>query len=169
MKLLFGLALLIASVAGLSTSTVAFAEPNAAPLNFCNRTSDEVLVALGYHSSGVDDGPNHNILTGPFVSRGWFSVKANQCQVFPNPFDARYMFWIATDRDVTHRPVDDDADAETHMCVTGTSFTFEDQNASSAACHTDPAALTKWKVSWVRPNKVDTAVDPTVNFTGYSY
>jgi len=169
MKLLFWLALLSASAAGLGSSTVAFAEPSAAPINFCNRTSDEVMVALGYYSSGVDDGVNHNVLTGPFVSRGWFSVKANQCQVFPNPFSARYMFWIATDRDVQHRPSEDAASSGRHMCITGTAFTFEDQNASSDACHTDPAALTKGQVAWVLPNKVDTEVDPNVNFTGYSY
>lgn len=169
MRLLLGLALLIASVAGLAISTAAFAEPNAAPMNFCNRTSDEVMVALGYYSSGVDDGANHNLLTGPFVSRGWFSVRANQCQVFPNPFNARYMFWIATDRNVQHPPVEDAASSGTHMCITGTTFTFEDQNVSSAACHTDPAALTKWQVAWVLPKKVDTEVDPNVNFTGYNY
>lgn len=169
MKLIVWLALLIASVAGLAASTAALAEPSAAPMNFCNRTSDEVMVALGYYSSGVDDGANHNLLTGPFVSRGWFHVNPNQCQIFPNPFNARYMFWIPVDRAVLHPAVEDVASSGPHMCVTGTSFTFEDQNVSSAACHADPMALTKWQVVWVLPNKVDTEVDPNVNFTGYNH
>jgi uncharacterized membrane protein len=166
MKLLFWLILGIASAA-LVISTPAFATPSAAPLNFCNRTSNTVSVAVGYHSSGVDDGANHNILTGPFVSQGWWDVNPNQCHVFANPFDARYMFWFPLEphEPRSHRPLDELTSSGTHMCISGSRFTFEDQNVSIDACHGDHAATTSAGVRWVLPSRIDTEVDPNVNFT----
>lgn len=148
----------------------AIAAPPAAPLNFCNRTSAPVGVAYGYYSSGVDDGQNHNLLTGPFVSRGWSTVDGGQCQSFANPFSARYMFWfpIEPHQPRSHTVVEDSTGPGTHMCITGVGFTFEDQNVSIDACHKDPAA-TNGGVRWVLANKVDTEVDPNVSFTGYNY
>jgi uncharacterized membrane protein len=164
MKLWFGLILSIAL--GGALSGPAFAAPSAAPLTFCNRTSSTVSVAIGYYSSGTDDGTNHNLLTGPFVSRGWWDVNPNQCQSFPNPFDARYMFWFPLEphEPRSHRPVDNVTSSGTHMCITGNGFTFEDQNVSIDACHADHLAGTPAGVRWVLAYKVDTAVDPTANF-----
>jgi len=57
-----------------------------------------------------------------------------------------------------------------HRRIAGSPFTFEDQNFSMEACKKDPAATTPTSgVSWVLPAKVDTEVDPAVNFTGYNY
>jgi len=149
-----------------------FAAATVGPLNFCNRTSAKVAVAAGYYSQGVRD--TRNMLTGPFVSRGWWFVEAGQCQSFANPFDARYMFWFPVrPENPTSVPPDSNADfspidttnTAVHMCITSHSFTFEDENVSFYACHKDRAVHTRWVV----PHKVDTAVDPTVNFTGYDY
>jgi uncharacterized membrane protein len=141
----------------------AIAAPNAAPLYFCNRASVEVEVAVGYYSSGVDDGKNQNVLTGPFVSRGFWPVGVGRCQSFDNPFNARYMFWFALEHDTPRsHPIIDDATA-IHMCASGKAFTFEDENVSQDACEKSPIRI------WVLPKKVDTAVDPNVNFTGDDY
>lgn len=151
--------------------TPAVASPSAAPLNFCNGTSADVAVAWGYHSEGVNDGPNHNILTGPFVSTGWRTISPNQCQSLSNPFDARYMFWFAMAPRAADRHLisEDTTTSGTDMCISGAEFTFEDQNVSMDACHRDPAAATNAGTRWVLAHKVDTAVNPTVNFTGYDY
>jgi hypothetical protein len=55
------------------------------------------------------------------------------------------------------------------MCITGPHFTFEDQNVSFDTCHSDPAATTSAGAVWVRANKVDTELDPNVDFTSYNY
>src|SRR5689334_16816836 len=68
---------------------------SSAPLTFCNKTDNKVFLAVGYHSPGVNDPADHSLLTGPFVSRGFFAVESGNCITEPNPFDARYMFWFA--------------------------------------------------------------------------
>ena len=75
MRLLFWTMFAVLSAATLVTSVPATAEPPTAPLNFCNRTSEEVDVAVGYYSSGIHDEQSSNVLTGPFVTRGWWGVK----------------------------------------------------------------------------------------------
>ena len=170
MRLLFWTMFAVLSAATLVISVPAAAEPPTAPLNFCNRTSEEVDVAVGYYSSGIHDEQSSNVLTGPFVTRGWWGVSGGQCQSFANPFDARYMFWFPIQRTArTHIPVDDTANPARHMCISGASFTFEDQNVSIDTCHADPAATTSAGVRWVVGHKVDTEVDPNVSFTGYDY
>lgn len=106
------------------------------------------------------------MLTGPFVTQGWWHVSGGQCQSFANPFDARYMFWFPVAQ--TRNPLDDTTNSGRHMCVSGKLFTFEEQNVSIDACHADPAA-TSAGVRWVVGHRVDTEVDPNVNFTGYDY
>ena len=80
------------------------------------------------------------------------------------------MFWFAlaphaADR---HNIVEDAANSGTDMCIRGPEFTFEDENVSMAACHGTPSAATD-PTKWVLTHKVDTAVNPTVDFTGYDY
>ena len=48
-------------------------------------------IAVGYFSSGIND--KENLLSDRFVSRGWFNLRAGQCETLDNPFNARYMFW----------------------------------------------------------------------------
>src|SRR5690348_6984232 len=89
------LSAVVAATAGMMFADIdaALADPAAAPLTLCNRMSDHIRVAVGYFSSGVSD--TKNVLSGPFVSRGWWTVEPGQCQTFDNPFNARYMFWFA--------------------------------------------------------------------------
>jgi uncharacterized membrane protein len=152
----------------------ACAQPVSAPLTFCNQTSFGVSVAAGYYSQGVNDPSDHSVLTGPLVSRGWWKVDPGQCVTLGNPFAARYMFWYAAgkgynDGDLaTYALEEADLPGRMRFCIpdyftpgTGQgAFEFEDQNASHAACHANGRI-------WVLVNKVDTAVDPTVNFRGH--
>jgi uncharacterized membrane protein len=178
-------------------AVVAPASASATALNFCNRTADPVNVAVGYYSPGVKDPPDHSILTGPLVSRGYWTVKPAQCQTFENPFGARYMFWFGWSNgfnehgqtfngrgqasEIAQMRVKPSADS---FCVGNywgpahsvPSFTFEDENASANACEpvdegqasADASAVLVFGVKpiWVSARKVDTSVDPTVNFTG---
>lgn len=163
-----------------------------APLTFCNKSPSLVSLSIGYFSPGVDDPKDKDILTGPFVSRGWWHLKPGACQSFENPFAVRYMFWFAvktgfnTDYRSFELPVAAIDARKVHFCVTNyfadswPQFNFEDENASMARCYPDKnnpleAAgkpfqqqyYSKWKTLWVLPSKVDTWVDPTVNFDGY--
>jgi len=167
---------LLAVLAALISSP-AFAYESA-PLTFCNKTNVEVGLAVGYHSPGVNDPADHSLLTGPFVSRGWYNVMPGECKTAQNPFDARYMFWFAWSKEFNN---DYDilvlqriGDGE-HFCIAtyfgesgGQSFTYENENVSKDAC--DVAGGSRPDISsgtdWIKANSVDTWVDATVNFTG---
>ena len=175
-------ALVAAMVAALTalTPSRAFAY-SSAPLTFCNKTDVKVGLAAGYHSPGVNDPADHSVLTGPFVSRGWYPVEPGSCVTVPNPFGARYMFWFAFSKAfnsdygtlVFQRIEDGD-----HFCIASyfgdgsgnkvPSFTYEDENVSKDACdiaggsHPDVSSTTEW----IKATSVDTWVDATVNFTG---
>jgi uncharacterized membrane protein len=138
-----------------TVSNVAHAQTSSG-LNFCNKTAVLVGVAVGYHSPGVNDPPDHSILTGPFVSRGWWAVEPGKCQTIENPFNARYMFWS------DYQVLGGWGYAETYFCRSAgpKAFTFEDENESLNACQAAGKGV------WVPSHKVDTAVDATVNFTG---
>jgi len=128
------------------------------PLAICNQTSEGLSVAIGYHSSGVNDTAGSNILTGPFVSRGYWTVNPGKCQQFDNPFSARYMFWWGIS---SRSGKIFDASGSDHFCISIYSFTFEDENASEDACTHSQTGL-----HWVGVRAVDLLVDPTVNFNG---
>ena len=164
-------ALLFAVVTALvPTSASAY---QSAPLNFCNNTSDPVGVAVGYHSPGVKDPADHSVLTGPFVSRGWWLVTVGACQTLDNPFGARYMFWFAEpirNNDLKLPPsanglsnTPDDFCVSNWLSPRGApSFTYEDENVSLKACESpdkDPIPV------WITPHSVDTWIDPNVSFT----
>jgi uncharacterized membrane protein len=196
---------MIAVVAPTSASAA-----TSAALNFCNRTANPVNVAVGYYSAGVKDPADHSILTGPFVSRGYWTVMPTQCETFENPFGARYMFWFGWSNGFNEHGhtfngrghIDEMAQMRVKpssygFCVSNyygdvirqvPPFTFEDENASPSACepivHGEAldamnegealeamadaeAVLAKGvKPIWVSARKVDTSVDPNVNFTG---
>jgi uncharacterized membrane protein len=149
----------------------------AAPLTFCNATSAQVYIAVGYHSSGVNDAPGRNVLTGPFVSRGWWWVDPGTCETIDNPFKARYMFWFAISKGYNDSAPDvqagETAESAAHFCVpwyfstngrTTRKFTFEDENESLTACHA--GGTTGSYRLWIVSHRVDIAVDPRVRFTG---
>jgi uncharacterized membrane protein len=141
---------------------------SSAPLTICNKTPDSMVVAIGYHSPGVNDPADHSVLTGPFVSRGWREIAPGECHDFSNPFGARYMFWFGWGK--KNGGVDAEKLAESR---TGTSefcagnfvtadgnvsgFTYESENTSETTCK-------QANGFWVAPLVVDTWVDPTVNF-----
>ena len=147
-----------------------------APLNFCNNTSEQVNVAVGYHSPGVNDPADHSVLTGLFVSKGWYQIAAGACQTLDNPFSARYMFWyafakgyndeglLASSQGLSNTPYD--------FCVTNylffpvPSFTYELENASIKACESPDTPLNEHVPLWITPKMVDTWVSPNVSFTG---
>jgi uncharacterized membrane protein len=143
------------------------------PLTVCNQTSVDLTVAAGYHSSGVNDTAGSNILTGPFVSHGWVVIAPGKCETRENPFNARYMFWWA----INHAGLNVNGavwatNGNDHFCVPnlyGSSFsgafTFEDENASEAACEKGHFSQNGPNV-WVSVRSVDLMVNPTVNFTG---
>ena len=147
------------------------------PLTFCNKTSVKVYLTIGYYTAGVND--TEKVLTGPFVSRGYWSAEPGACQTLENPFQARYMFWFGFNIPSEGRFNSDDfsvylmssADAPIHFCVPNifegvtSSFTFEDENASLQACQRT-TYKNGYSNMWVIPRKVDTWVDAAVNFTG---
>src|SRR6185437_12042647 len=65
---------------GMSTTSSLVHAQNSSALNFCNRSANWVGVVVGYHSTGVNDPPDHSVLTGPFVTDGWTKVDPGQCQ-----------------------------------------------------------------------------------------
>lgn len=143
-----------------------------APIYFCNKSANKIAVAVGYHSPGVDDRPDRPVLTGPFVSRGWYELEAGACTSMDNPFHARYMFWYGwgkglNDNEYSVIFMRNPEVRVPKFCVKNyftngkvRAFTFEPENASIATCDATPDAL------WVIPKIVDTWVDPAVNFTG---
>ena len=154
------------------TSASAYAS---APLTFCNQASSHVIVATGYHSPGVNDPADHSVLTGPFVSTGWTDIQPGTCITFPNPFNARYMFWYAVskgfnDNEIVARSMADSPSPE-KFCVTDyfgsviRAFTFEQENVSAAACLSPSTGNANGNL-WPNARLVDTWVNATVNFTG---
>jgi uncharacterized membrane protein len=157
--------------AALMFAGAAEAEPSAQPLTICNQYSEHIRVAYGYYSSGVND--TNNVLSGPFVSRGWWFVEPGQCRTFENPFSARYMYWFAWAHGI-HDSMDaiqqERSSSDLHFCITNYfgsattyGFTFEDENVDSAACD---RVTSPQPALWVVPHKVDTVVDPQVTVMG---
>ena len=180
--------LLSIAVIALAAAALMLAHPRPAPaagtqLNICNKTSVVLFVTIGYHSSGVNDVAGSNVLTGPFVSRGFSQVAPGKCEGYANPFSARYMFWwghneiglngirdIYSDPKYTYGPWM--TNGNDHYCIPNIygpnfieGFTFEDENASQAACVSGHASQNGPNL-WVSVRAVDLLVDPTVNFTG---
>jgi len=185
MRLLICAVVLVVASGTLMLSNTGTARASGVGLTICNRTSDTLGIAVGYHSPGVDDPADHSVLTGPFVSTGWWHVDAGQCYTFANPFSARYMFWFGFTPNFNGAPILSSPDAhasnsspqwttnsDVQFCVTSffsnpthvnhmtPSFTFEDENESESACHRSAYAL------WLPARKVDTWVNATVDFTG---
>jgi hypothetical protein len=153
------------------------------PMTICNRSPLAITITIGYHSSGVNDTAGSNVLTGPFVSRGFAVIAPGKCSSYENPFSARYMFWwphneaglngmrtIWSDPKINY--VTWTTNGNDHYCipnVNGTypidEFTFEDENASEAACEKGHASQNGPNL-WVSVRAVDLLVSSTVNFTG---
>ncbi len=165
----------------LATPSSAFAYTSA-PLTVCNKVNFKLILAYGYHSPGIHDPADHTLLTGPFVSRGWWSVEPGQCTTLENPFGARYMYWFAAG--AMGGPMSDsdvlairNADVPQHFCIDNyiypsgpgvpaytadaAAFVYEDQNVSAAAC--DPNASMQAPNLWVAAHEVDTWVNATVD------
>jgi uncharacterized membrane protein len=147
-----------------------------APLTFCNQMSINVSVTTGYHSPGVGDPADNSILTGPFVTTGWYQFAPGECAALANPFNARYMFWFGMNNQFMNsqraQTIVRDQNLPDSFCVPNyfnianvPSFTFEDENKSPAACG-DTDGAPQGHNLWVHPRTVDTWVNATVNFTG---
>jgi hypothetical protein len=163
------------AVIALTGAVLLFANPQpvsaaGTPLTICNQTPADLTVAAGYHSSGVNDVAGSRVLTGPFVSRGWWTIAPKKCTNVENPFNARYMFWFGVNRIGLNTGLlfwDTNGD---HFCIpsllrpSGT-FTFEDENVSQAACEKGPVTINTANL-WANVRKVDVMVNPTVNFSG---
>jgi hypothetical protein len=174
---LMGATLMLASVTGPAAAY------NSAPLNFCNKTAAEDAVAIGYYSPGLNDPADHSVLTGPFVSHGWWHVDPGACRITENPFNARYMFWFVLGPMVPNRDYSDalamrDPSLQDHFCISTyfnrgghgvAEFTYEAENASVEACDRAGGPADSGGVLntlWIHPLKVDTWVSPTVNYMG---
>jgi uncharacterized membrane protein len=165
----FGLAVI--ALAGLLA--LANARPASAAgimLQFCNKSSAPIDVVVGYHSSGVNDTPNSTVLTGPFVSRGWFVYAPGECASLPNPFSARYMFWWGHQTGTLNSGSTWDAYGDDHFCIADIygpnhvdNFTFEAQNVSETACENGHFSQNGANL-WVGVREVDLEVDPRVSF-----
>lgn len=178
------------AVIALAGATLTLSNPRPASaagtqMNICNQTSAPLTVTIGYHSSGVNDAAGSNVLTGPFVSRGFLVVAPGKCEGFANPFNARYMFWwghnevglngirtIYSDPKINYGPWT--TNGNDHFCIPNVygpnfieGFTFEDENASEAACEKGHASQNGPNL-WVSVRAVDLLVDATVKFTGDS-
>jgi uncharacterized membrane protein len=149
-----------------------------ADMTICNQSPDQVSIAIGYHSPGVNDPKDHSLLTGPFVTRGWLKIDTGACHTFQNPFGARYMYWYPLKAHPDGSGVVAPVDAMKNplaWCIqdywdSDQPFTFEIQNIKDE--HTpyfvnncspfggDP------KGYWVIFSLVDTWVVPKANFTG---
>jgi uncharacterized membrane protein len=153
-------AIILAGTALAILSPVSASAYSSQPLTFCNKSVLAASVAYGYYSPGVSDPADHSVLTGPFVSLGWWAVEPGACQTLTDPFDGRYIFWFAFDRRFT---ADQAASASPalpdHFCMGEHKFTFEDENASAEAC-------TRSDGKWINVRKVDTWVNATVDFSG---
>ena len=151
---------LVASGFGFSAAP---ASASGTPLHLCNHSEYRIDVAIGYHSSGPDD--TGNMLTGPFVSRGWFIIEPGNCISIDNPFAARYMYWTGFRKGAFLWDT-----ADSHFCIpTGTPaprFTFERQNESEDAC-VSATPLGPTANMWIATREVDVSVDPDVDFDGH--
>lgn len=157
------IALVVALVAAALAVPSAPARAAGTPLRVCNHSSIRINVAGGYHSPGTDN--SETVLTGPFVSKGWYVLEPGECVSIPNPFSARYMYWSGyTAQGVLWN------DGDVHFCVPNLSekpprFTFEEENQSQAACEGsayDSAGPNQWIVA----RRVDVADDPSDEYTG---
>jgi uncharacterized membrane protein len=177
--------LLVCAIALLSpASALAY---SSAPLTFCNKSPEKVILADGYHSPGVNDPKDGSVLTGPFVSEGWHEFAPGECQSITNPFGARYMFWFAVswskgglNTDLATVAAMHNTSLQDSFCIGNyfrtwfdggplSEFTFEDENASTDACDVargNVILLANGKTLWVNGRDTDTWVNATVNFTG---
>jgi hypothetical protein len=159
-------------VAAFAVTFLAFQPTSAAgagpSITLCNKGSQtkrafDLLYAVGYYSPGVNDPPDHSVLSGPFVSRGWFLAKENTCVTIDNPFGARYIFYWAYEGNFSYANTQYSPDPKDpsvftvanpwtttgndHFCITepfvGTpkAFTYEDENGSAEACRHKNLAL----------------------------
>jgi uncharacterized membrane protein len=168
----FATALLVCAMAAtVVPASTGRASAAGTPLQICNQTSEHINVAVGYHSTGVNDAPNSNVLTGPFVSTGWWRVEGGKCMTFANPFGARYMFWYgfsptgglnATTPWATNG-LDNFCIANIHG-PQAHGFTLEDENASQTVCAGSRTA--DGPNEWVSVRKVDIVVNARVDFNG---
>jgi len=175
-----------------ATLTLATAKPASAagtPLQICNRTTLWLEdVAVGYHSSGVNDTDGSRILTGPFVSTGWSNIAPGVCRNFANPFGARYMFWWAAQSNMsTLNGINDQpgmsntpwhVSGNDHFCIpdpfghrvdrsdVAPTFTLEDDNVSEVVCVRGRANPGAGINMWVGVRSVDVSVNPIVTFVG---
>lgn len=178
----------IAVAATLAVSHAVPARAIGGPMTFCNRTANEMGVAVAYHTPGVNDSADHAVLTGPFVSQGYVHLQPGSCRTFDNPSSARYMFWFAYSSALNTSPGLIGMMSSTGVvhpqysfCVRRffvsnaqelvPAFTYEDENVSSAACYqaggrTDGPPASDGDTLWVTGNKVDLLVNPNVDFTG---
>lgn len=134
------------------------------PLHLCNHSEYRINIAVGYHSSGPGD--TGEILTGPFVSRGWWILEPGECVSLTNPFSARYMYWTGYRQGAFLWN-----DADSHFCVPSTiskppRFTFERQNESEDACVSSDPLSPNGPNQWLPTREVDVSVDPDVDFDG---
>ena len=145
------------------------------PLTICNKTDVPLNIAAGYPTLGVDDGPNHNLLTGPFVTKGWGTVAPGACSTVENPFNARYMWWFGTSTKFNSSLAAAGSIVKPPMgvnlyCIPNVfdhssgPFVFEDENVRPTD-QGDPCEGSGQNV-WVTFRPVDTWVSATVNFTG---
>src|SRR5215469_2685216 len=144
-------------------------------LQICNQSSAELNnVVIGYYSRGSND--TQDTLSGPFVSIGYWSIAAGKCASFANPFNARYIFWWGHQNGImnTSGGADWTTNGGRHFCIPNvhgpagialSSFTFEDENESEAACEASygPDSAVGHNI-WVPVRKVDLEVNPTVTF-----
>jgi uncharacterized membrane protein len=166
------------AVIALAGAALALANPGRAsagtPLHLCNQSPARIIVTYGFYSSGVNDTTGSQVLTGPFVSKGFRTIEPGACSNLENPFNARYMFWWAANYVGTlnsNGPNEWAASGNYHFCTPNVygagqapEFTFEDENASADEC---TQSRTKAGANiWVRARRVDVMVEPTVNFDG---
>jgi len=153
---------LIGAVAATSSKAVAAGTS----LTVCNQSSTEIDVAVGYHSSGPND--TSTLLTGPFVSVGWWVIPAGKCTSMANPFAARYMYWSGYLRGGDWLWTAGDY----HFCAphlggpSMPTYTFESQNASDDACTGATAYDSFGANTWIAAREVDVEVNATATYTG---
>jgi len=134
-------------------------------MHVCNHSDGKIAVAAGYLSSGPDD--HDNILTGPFVSTGWWTLGPGECANVSNPFSARYMYYSGFV--IGGGPFWSQGDW--HLCAPNVyghsdAFTFESQNESEDACTTSTAFGTGGANMWLPARQVDVEVNANVDYDG---
>jgi hypothetical protein len=134
-----------------------------ASLAFTSEQEGARRIAVGYHSPGAYD--TGTVLTGPFVSTGWFVFAPGECSTIDNPFSARYMYWTG----YRHGAYLIQDGGDSHFCmpsVRGTPprFTFERQNESEDACVSSTPADSSGPNEWTATREVDVAVDADAEY-----